>query len=174
MQDGNVKHAVKPHALGCFGDIAVALGPNYNRYLLPTVEFLMNAVNAAQITNPDDIEQVEYVESLRENCLSGFTGIVQAMRTSGEGLQQLHPVVPQMIRLIAMIAESGNLSSDELQGSTCGLIGDLIDVLGKEILQLFDTPALNNLLQRCRRSKIQKAKSLGVWASRELLVISFL
>lgn len=128
----------------------------------------MNAVNAAQITNPDDLEQVEYVESLRENCISGFTGIVQAMRSSPEGLQQLLPVVPQMIKLISMIASSGNLSSEELQGSTCGLIGDLIDVLGKDIVQPLDTPPINELLQRCRRSKVQKAKSLGAWASREL------
>uniref|UniRef100_A0A914ZAG2 Importin N-terminal domain-containing protein n=1 Tax=Panagrolaimus superbus TaxID=310955 RepID=A0A914ZAG2_9BILA len=168
LQDANVKHAVKPHALGCFGDIAIALGPNYNRYLNYTVEYLMNAVNAAQITNPDDLEQVEYVESLRDNCISGFTGIVQAMRSSQEGLQQLIPVVPQMVKLIAMVAESGSLSSDDLQGTTCGLIGDLIDVLGKDIFPLLDTPAINALLQRCRRSKIQKAKALGVWASREL------
>jgi importin subunit beta-1 len=168
LQDGNVKHAVKPHALGCFGDIAIALGPSYNRYLTYTVEYLMNAVNAAQITNPEDLEQVEYVESLRENCISGFTGIVQAMRSSQDGLQQLIPVIPQMVKLIAMVAESGNLSSDDLQGSTCGLIGDLIDVLGKDILPMLDTPSINGLLQRCRRSKVQKAKSLGVWASREL------
>ena len=168
LQDSNVKHAVKPHALGCFGDIAIALGPNYNRYLQHTVEYLMNAVNAAQITNPDDLEQVEYVESLRDNCISGFTGIVQAMKNTPEGLQQLLPVVPQMVKLISMVAESGNLSSDDLQGTTCGLVGDLIDVLGRDILQLLDTPAINNLLQRCRRSKVQKAKSLGVWASREL------
>uniref|UniRef100_A0AC35FYU5 Importin beta n=1 Tax=Panagrolaimus sp. PS1159 TaxID=55785 RepID=A0AC35FYU5_9BILA len=191
LQDANVKHAVKPLVVGFFGDIAIALGPNYNRYLNYTVEYLMNAVNAAQITNSDDLEQVEYAESLRDNCISCFTGIVQAMRSSQEGLQQLIPVVPQMVKLIAMVAESGNLSSDDLQGKTCGLVGNFIEVFGKdilplldtpstsddiqgttcgslEILPLLDTPAINGLLQRCQRSKVQNAKSLGVWASREL------
>uniref|UniRef100_A0AC34RF88 Importin N-terminal domain-containing protein n=1 Tax=Panagrolaimus sp. JU765 TaxID=591449 RepID=A0AC34RF88_9BILA len=168
LQDTNVKHAVKPYALGCFSDIAIALGPGYFRYLEITVKYLMNAVIAAQITNEDDYEQVDYVESLRENCVSGFTGIVQAMRNTPEGMQQLHPYIPEMVKLITMVAESGNLSSDSLQGSTCGLIGDLMGVLGKDILPLLNSDAINGLLQRCRRSKNNKAKSLGVWASREL------
>lgn len=90
------------------------------------------------------------------------------MRNTPEGMQQLHPYIPEMVKLITMVAESGNLSSDSLQGSTCGLIGDLMGVLGKDILPLLNSDAINGLLQRCRRSKNNKAKSLGVWASREL------
>jgi len=168
LQDANVKHAVKPNALGCFGDIAIALGPEYFRYLEVTVKYLMNAVTAAQITDEEDYEQVDYVESLRENCISGFTGIVQAMKNTPEGMRQLHPYIPQMVQLITMIAQSGSLSGETLQGSTCGLIGDLVGVLGKDILPLLDTEHINGLLQRCRRSRNAKAKSLGNWASREL------
>lgn len=90
------------------------------------------------------------------------------MKNTPEGMRQLHPYIPQMVQLITMIAQSGGLSGETLQGSTCGLIGDLVGVLGKDILPLLDTEPINNLLQRCRRSRNAKAKSLGSWASREL------
>jgi hypothetical protein len=47
-----VKRTVKPHALGCFGDIAIALGANFARYLNTTMDWLVNAASAAQISNP--------------------------------------------------------------------------------------------------------------------------
>uniref|UniRef100_A0A7E4VNR2 Importin N-terminal domain-containing protein n=1 Tax=Panagrellus redivivus TaxID=6233 RepID=A0A7E4VNR2_PANRE len=168
LNDPNVKHEVKPHALGCFGDIALALGSHYVRYLEATVTYLMNAVEAAQITNPEDLEQVDYVESLRENCITGFTSIVQAMRDQPAGVQALSSFVPQMVTLITIVANSGNISSDEVQASAVGLVGDLIELFGQNIRSLVDTEPINGLLQRCRRSKSQRAKAVGTWASREL------
>lgn len=47
-----MKRSVKPHALGCFGDIAIALNNKFVRYLETAGKWFTNAIEAANITNP--------------------------------------------------------------------------------------------------------------------------
>uniref|UniRef100_A0A914D9W3 Importin N-terminal domain-containing protein n=1 Tax=Acrobeloides nanus TaxID=290746 RepID=A0A914D9W3_9BILA len=167
LENTTVKRTVKPHALGCFGDIAIALGANFARYLNTTMDWLVNAASAAQISNPDDIDQIEYVELLREHCIAGFTGIVNALRGQNE-LALLLPHVQNMVQLIDMVARSGSLSSESLQASACGLIGDLVTSVGQPILPIVETEPILQMLQKCRRSKHNKAKTLAQWTTREI------
>uniref|UniRef100_A0A914EA66 Importin subunit beta-1/Transportin-1-like TPR repeats domain-containing protein n=1 Tax=Acrobeloides nanus TaxID=290746 RepID=A0A914EA66_9BILA len=116
LENTTVKRTVKSHALGCFGDIAIALGANFARYLNTTMDWLVNAASAAQISNLDDIDQIEYVELLLEHCIASFTGIVNALRGQNE-LALLLPHVQNMVQPIDMVARSVYLSSESLQAS---------------------------------------------------------
>ena len=118
-------------------------------------------------TLQDDIDQIEYVELLREHCIAGFTGIVNALRGQNE-LALLLPHVQNMVQLIDMVARSGSLSSESLQASACGLIGDLVTSVGQPILPLVETEQTLQMLQKCRRSKHSKSKTLAQWTTREI------
>ncbi|KAH7727518.1 importin subunit beta-1 [Aphelenchoides avenae] len=168
LEDPKVKRSVKPHALSCFGDIAIALNAKFARYLEMAGKWFTNAIEAANITNPEDYDQVEYVELLRESCLSGYVGIVQALRGSTEELMIIQPYVASMIRLISLVAVSNPPSSDSLCAVACGLVGDLVNAYGAPILQVIDVDPIAQLLHRCRRSKHNKAKTLSTWATREI------
>lgn len=111
---------------------------------------------------------MEYVELLRESCLSGYVGIVQALRGSTEELMIIQPYVASMIRLISLVAVSNPPSSDSLCAVACGLVGDLVNAYGAPILQVIDVDPIGQLLHRCRRSKHNKAKTLSTWATREI------
>jgi importin subunit beta-1 len=168
LQDPKVKRNVRPHALSCFGDIAIALNAKFLRYLETVAKWLNDAIEAANITNPEDYDQVEYVELLRESCLSGYVGIVQALRGGPEELRSVQPYVPSMIRLVSLVAVSSPAASDSLCAVACGLVGDLVNSFGTAILPFIDVDPVGQMLQRCRRSKHNKAKTLASWATREI------
>ncbi len=93
FQDPKVEKTVKPAVLSCFGDVALAIGPDFSRYFETVMRFLFQAAAAATVDNQDDIDQVEYVEQLRESCAEAFTGIVQGLRSDPTQLQMLSPHV---------------------------------------------------------------------------------
>lgn len=67
---------VKPHAISAFGDIALAIGPGYERYLEITLSILDQA---SQVTpaSVDDEDEIEYVNNLREAILQTYTALIQ-------------------------------------------------------------------------------------------------
>lgn len=71
--------SVKPPILSCFGDIAMAVGPDgFNNYLQTTMNVLAQA--GSMRADPNNFDIVEYVNTLREGILEAYTGIVSAYK----------------------------------------------------------------------------------------------
>ncbi|KIH60025.1 HEAT repeat protein [Ancylostoma duodenale] len=83
LQSPRLDKDVKVTILGCFGDIALAIGEHFERYIQIVMSMLIEASTAAVVTNPQDYDQVDYVDKLRENCVTAYTGILQGMRPAG-------------------------------------------------------------------------------------------
>ncbi|VDL71774.1 unnamed protein product [Nippostrongylus brasiliensis] len=140
---------VKVTILGCFGDIALAIGEHFERYVHIVMSMLTEASTAAIVTNPQDYDQVDYVDKLRENCVTAYTGILQGMRPVGsdtdpekknQAKQSLSRFVQPMCEMIAKCCETQPVaSSDALVATVAGLIGDLVVLYGTQI-----TPTLSN------------------------------
>ncbi|VDO36767.1 unnamed protein product [Haemonchus placei] len=145
LQSPRLDKDVKVTILGCFGDIALAIGVHFERYVHIVMSMLAEASSAAIVTNPQDYDQVDYVDKLRENCIMAYTGILQGICC------ETQPVAP----------------SDGLVASVAGLIGDLVVLYGSQI-----TPELSNekvtLLDRGRKSRTSKTKSVAIWARKEM------
>lgn len=52
FQSDKVERMVKPAVLSCFGDVALAIGPNFNRYYDYVMTMLAMALSSAKITDP--------------------------------------------------------------------------------------------------------------------------
>ncbi|KAK6730541.1 hypothetical protein RB195_007167 [Necator americanus] len=178
LQSSRLDKDVKVTILGCFGDIALAIGEHFERYIQIVMSMLIEASTAAVVTNPQDYDQVDYVDKLRENCVTAYTGILQGMRPAGsendpeklnQAKQSLSRFVQPMCEMIAKCCETHPVPpSDGLVATVAGLIGDLVVLYGNQI-----TPTLNNekvsaLLGRGRKSRTSKTKSVAVWATREI------
>lgn len=113
----------------------------------------------------EDYDQVEYVENLRENCCYAFSGIVQAMNGSAEALQLIQRNLQPMLQLIVQIANSQPQAPESLYSSACALAGDLLHSFGVEFLPVVDTAefGIGTLINKCRRSRTNKAKSIAQW-----------
>lgn len=114
---------VKIPILACFGDIALAIGIQFQPYLDATMGVLRQA--GSLTPNPLDYELIDYVNSLREGILDAYIGVVQAFKNT-EQVSLLLPHVPSMLDLIKRTMEDEEHTTAGVT-SAFGLLGDLAD-----------------------------------------------
>lgn len=153
LSSPTTRRSLKPNIIGVFCDLALNIGPIFERY----ADAVLNVLNSAHATAIEDISQlgadedaVEFIESLRLNILEAYTGIVHGLE---EGkLSVLHPHIDNIFTFICRIIPevSDPEISNELLKSAIGLIGDLANSIGG--------PLLNHLTQE----PITKALGLAI------------
>merc|ERR1719225_1843531 len=77
LGDNSVHRLVKPQILSVFGDMALATGPEFRKYLDHVLQTLMQA-SQAQVDR-SDYDMLDYLNELREGCLEAYTGIIQGL-----------------------------------------------------------------------------------------------
>ena len=125
---------------------------------------------------------IDYLNDLREGCLSAYTGIIQGLRnaalagnepTAGNNaaalaeLQLVTAQLPFIMQFLETIARDTN-KSDSIVGSAIGLIGDLVTSYGSVMVQFVERDAFEKLLAEGKRSKVMKTKTLATWAMKEI------
>ncbi|KAF6734972.1 Importin subunit beta-1 [Oryzias melastigma] len=166
----NVHRSVKPQILSAFGDIALAIGGEFKKYLDIVLDTLQQA-SQAQV-DKTDYDMVDYLNELREGCLEAYTGIIQGLKGDQENVHPdvmlVQPRVEFILSFIHHIAEDED-HSDGVVANAAGLIGDLCTAFGKDVMKLVEVrPLINDLLTEGRRSKTNKTKMLATWATKEL------
>ncbi|CAB1428494.1 unnamed protein product [Pleuronectes platessa] len=166
----NVHRSVKPQILSAFGDIALAIGGEFKKYLDIVLDTLQQA-SQAQV-DKTDYDMVDYLNELREGCLEAYTGIIQGLKGDQENVHPdvmlIQPRVEFILSFIHHIAEDED-HSDGVVANAAGLIGDLCTAFGKDVMKLVEVrPLINDLLTEGRRSKTSKTKTLATWATKEL------
>ncbi|CAI5676667.1 unnamed protein product [Oreochromis niloticus] len=169
-QNENVHRSVKPQILSAFGDIALAIGGEFKKYLDIVLDTLQQA-SQAQV-DKTDYDMVDYLNELREGCLEAYTGIIQGLKGDQENVHPdvmlVQPRVEFILSFIHHIAEDED-HSDGVVANAAGLIGDLCTAFGKDVMKLVEVrPLINDLLTEGRRSKTTKTKTLATWATKEL------
>lgn len=68
LQKPDLDRNIKPHIIACLADIALAVGGYFDRYL---TYVMMTLIQASQLKfdDPDDFENIFYINQLRENIL---------------------------------------------------------------------------------------------------------
>ncbi|XP_034302242.1 importin subunit beta-1 isoform X3 [Magallana gigas] len=169
LGNSTVHRSVKPQILSVFGDVALAIGPHFKKYL----DIVMNTLQQASQAQVEktDYDMIDYLNELREGCLEAYTGIVQGLKGDGEqpnaDVNLIQPHVGHIMSFIEHIALDED-HSDENISACCGLIGDLCTAFGAGMLPLVDKEPIQGLLTKGRRSKATKAKTLATWATKEI------
>jgi len=171
LGDNNVHRTVKPQILSVFGDVALAIGPEFRKYLEHVLQTLMQA-SQAQVDR-SDYDMLDYLNELREGCLEAYTGIIQGLKGDGSGGDGAHdlaivqPHVAYIVQFITVVARDSE-HSDASVAASAGLIGDLCSAFGGAIVTLLDVEPISDLLTAGRRSKTSKTKTLSTWATKEI------
>jgi importin subunit beta-1 len=142
-----VHRTVKPQILSVFGDVALAIGPEFRKYLEPVLQTLMQVSQAAawssRVTRSlqasqaqvdrSDYDMLDYLNELREGCLEAYTGIIQGLKGDGSGpapdLAIVQPHVSYIVQFITVVAQDSE-HSDASVAASAGLIGDLCSAFG--------------------------------------------
>ncbi|XP_039268867.1 importin subunit beta-1-like [Styela clava] len=174
LSDPTVHRTVKPHILSVFGDIALAIGAEFKKYLEVVLQTLQQAAQARVDTS--DYDMVDYLNELREGCLESYTGIIQGLKGDQK---DPHPdvllVKDHIMFILTFVEDIANDEdhSDGVVAASSGLLGDLCTAFGGQfgnhLLKLIDSkPKILEMLTEGRRSKTSKTKSLAVWTTKEL------
>jgi len=74
----------KPAILQCFGDIAQAIGPHFEKYLATVAEVLQQAATIT-LGEHGAFEMLDYIISLREGIMDAWSGTILALKY-GKGM----------------------------------------------------------------------------------------
>ncbi|KAI9921613.1 hypothetical protein PsorP6_002183 [Peronosclerospora sorghi] len=122
-----LNRSVKPPVLSCFGDIALAIESEYERYAVSSLQMILQAAGACGSIATDDEEVVEYMNQLRESILEALTGIVQGLGAANKATMLLE-CAPQIGAFLATLANDLTTRSEAVTTGAVGLIG-YVDLL---------------------------------------------
>jgi len=165
LQSPVLHRDVKPAILGCFGDVALAIGGNFHPYLDGVLNVLAQAgqMRYDPATAPEDM--YDYVLDLREGIIEAWIGIVQALKAE----HKVQLIQSQLVIMFTVMQEVSMEPSpgDSLSRGVAGLLGDLAD--SEKELQIRDyllQPWVDDFLSRIvrTRSNLTSTRKIAKWA----------
>ena len=182
LSSATIERSVKPHIISCLGDIALAVGGYFVRYLLYVFRILIPASELKFDPADTNFDDIDYLDSLRESILEAWTGILQGLAADNQQdhfIAPLQPTAPgaaqpvyplesvcKMLDLIARWEDTGEV----VTRAACGLIGDLCSVLGVKVKEaLVRRPSVMTLIKKGNhRGNEQATRQAAQWAQSEL------
>jgi len=161
LQNPVLNRNVKPPILSCFGDIALAIGGEFVKYL----NIVMNMLQQASTTTVDmnDYDLVDYLNQLREGIFEAYTGIIQGLRTDGMADPHFLPYAPHVINFVGFVF-SDNSRTESVTRGAVGVLGDLAHALGGQVKQALQAPFVKELLNECLKSDSPQTSDVAQWA----------
>jgi importin subunit beta-1 len=85
--EGLSERALKPQILACFGEIALAIGKDFEEYLQAVIQKLREADNPRYYANIFDEDKVDYGSQLRQGIFKAYSGILRGIKDPKSGLK---------------------------------------------------------------------------------------
>ena len=80
LQSTQLHRAVKPPILSCFGDLALAVGTAFEKYLPYIIPMLQSATQLSMMTDKEDEEMIDYNNMLRNGIFEAYAGLLQGFK----------------------------------------------------------------------------------------------
>lgn len=173
LSNPDVKRELRPAIVSAFGDVAAAIGPNFEPYL----EYVMNICTEAASIEPQDgsLETIDYVFTVRESVLDCFVGITAGFSDQPE---KLYPVAGGILQYIQKVASDPHMASTEsVARSATGLLGDIAAMYPQgQFKAYFEADWVTEFIKKTRSNPLfdEKTKDAARWAreqqKRQLLI----
>ncbi|XP_031094444.1 importin subunit beta-1-like [Ipomoea triloba] len=163
LSSNQLHRSVKPPIFSCFGDIALAIGENFEKYLLYAMPMLQSAAELSAHTTGADEEMIEYTNLLRNGILEAYSGIFQGFKHSPK-TQLLIPYAPHILQFLDSIY-MGKDMDEVVMKTAIGVLGDLADTLGSNAASLIQQSlSSRDFLNECLSSSDHLIKESAEWA----------
>ncbi|KAI8384226.1 armadillo-type protein [Radiomyces spectabilis] len=149
LQSPVLHRTVKPSILSCFGDIALAIGDDFEPYLEVVMLVLQQA--GSMRADTDNYDMIDYVNTLHEGNVEAYVGIVQGFNGSAK-ISLLLQYIPYIFSFLKSIAIDPH-RSDSLTRAVVGLLGDLAEAFGSQIKQFLQEEWIPVFLREVRVSR---------------------
>ncbi|KAL4651315.1 hypothetical protein ACB092_01G151200 [Castanea dentata] len=163
LSSNQLHRSVKPPIFSCFGDIALAIGENFEKYLIYAMPMLQSAAElSAHISGADD-DMLEYTNSLRNGILEAYSGIFQGFKGSSK-TQLLMPYAPHVLQFLDSLYMEKDMD-DAVSKTAIGVLGDLADTLGSNAGPLIQqSVSSKDFLSECLSSDDHLIRESAEWA----------
>lgn len=153
--------SVKPPIFSCFGDIALAIGDNFENYLKFAMPMLEGASEHCATLDAYDEDLVEYGNQLRRGIFEAYSGILQGFKSSKSHL--MAPYGNHLLRFTEAVFRDKN-RDEGVTKAAVAVMGDLADALGPQTKLLFKDCTFHvDLLGECLQSDDDQLKETATW-----------
>lgn len=163
LQNTAVDRKIKAAIMPCFGDIALAITGQFEKYLAPVVKMLQEA-SITKVTDgpPDNEDWIDYLNLLREGVFEAYTGIIHGLRESGK-LPLFKEHVNGVLLFVEMTSTDTTVSESVMKAAV-GVVGDLVQAFQQELAShLGNAPFLVRLAEYASRSQDPRVKKDAQW-----------
>ncbi|PIA34774.1 hypothetical protein AQUCO_03700206v1 [Aquilegia coerulea] len=163
LSSNQLHRSVKPPIFSCFGDISLAIGENFEKYLMYAMPMLQSAAELSAQTSGGDDEIMEYTNLLRNGILEAYSGIFQSFKNSPK-TQLLLPYAPHILQFLDSLYLEKYMD-DVVTKTAIGVLGDLADTLGSNAAPLIQQSlSSKDFLNECLSSDDPLIKESADWA----------
>ncbi|KAJ6822922.1 importin subunit beta-1-like [Iris pallida] len=153
--------SVKPPIFSCFGDIALAIGEHFEKYVQYALPMLQGAAEHCVSLDDSDEDMIEYGNQLRRGIFEAYSGMLQGFKSSKANL--MLPYATHLLQFIESVFRDKN-RDEGVTKSAVAVMGDLADSLGPNIKILFkDCTFYVDLLGECLQSDDDQLKETATW-----------
>jgi len=167
LQNPELNRSVKPPVLSAFGDIALAVGGNFEKYLQVTMLMLGQA--SMTTFPPDNEDLIDYLNLLREGILEAYTGIIQGLKSENKQ-ELLLSFIDGIAAFLDMISQDEHRDESVVRNAI-GVIGDLGDSLGARVYPYVTRPFVATFLQD-GQSGTEKTRELCEWTNGVIMAMA--
>ncbi|XP_010553116.1 PREDICTED: importin subunit beta-1 [Tarenaya hassleriana] len=127
LQSEALHRSVKPPIFSCFGDIALAIGAHFERYVAPALQIMQGAAQVCAQMDTSDEELMDYANQLRRSIFEAYSGILQGFKD--EKAELMLPYAQHLLQFIELVSRDAQRDESVTKAAVAAM-GDLADALG--------------------------------------------
>eukprot|EP00808_Paulinella_micropora_P006472 g8429.t1 len=164
LEHQQVDTNIKPSIISAIGDIALNIGPQFERFLPRVLKIFQDATLVS--LDPNDLHDVEYCNTLHICLLEAYSSLLQGL---GEKVGLMMQAMPGVFDFLLKIAKNvaAKRADENVLNAALGLIGDIAEKMGKDqrvAKKLEMERAVGYLINTGLASKTEKVKKNAVYA----------
>lgn len=161
LSSGELHRSVKPPILSCFGDIALAIGQRFEKYLSYAIPMMQGAAEMCAKMDMTDDEMVDYGNQLRLSIFEAYSGILQGFKNTKPELMLAHAA--HLVQFIELVFRDAHRDEGVIKAAVA-VMGDLADTLGPNMkLLVKDQAFYAQFLGECLESEDEQLKETATW-----------
>ncbi|XP_057808181.1 importin subunit beta-1-like [Salvia miltiorrhiza] len=162
LSSSELDRSVKPPIFSCFGDIALAIGEHFEKYLTYALPMMQRASEICARIDSNDEDMVDYGNQLRRSIFEAYSGILQGFKNAKAELMLPH--APHLLQFIELVAKDQQ-RDESVTKAVVAVLGDLADALGSNLkmMMMKDCAFCTELLGECLQSGDDQLKETATW-----------
>ncbi|XP_048319910.2 importin subunit beta-1 [Ziziphus jujuba] len=161
LSSEELHRSVKPPIFSCFGDVALAIGEHFEKYVPYALQMMQGAAQLCAQMHTSDDELLEYGNQLKRSIFEAYSGILQGFKNSKSEI--MLPYAQNLLQFIEIVFREKQ-RDESVTKAAVAVMGDLADALGPNTKILFrDRAFYADFLGECLQSDDEQLKETATW-----------